>query len=82
MDGNSLPGSAVRILVDHENRLYQLVRSICAEFLMPGLFDISKETILIAFDGDRVVGVERLALHDRQRGDGGWRGFADVKPRA
>jgi hypothetical protein len=30
---------------------------------------------------DHAAGLKRLALHDRQRGDGRWRVFADVMPK-
>ena len=78
---------------------------------MPGLFDVSKEIILVtgASQGlgrqfarvlsahgaaaargrrirsrwrDHAAGLARLALHDRRRGDGGRRVFADVTPSA
>jgi hypothetical protein len=58
---------------------------------MSDLFDFSKETILITTDsaaaGRRRIrsrrrhpatGLQRLALHDRRRGDGGWRVFSQL----
>jgi FlaA1/EpsC-like NDP-sugar epimerase len=51
MDGNSLLRAfgywSTNRVCDRENRLYQSARSIVAEFVMPGLFDVSKEIILI-----------------------------------
>jgi hypothetical protein len=66
----------------------QLVRSILAELVMPGLFDVSKEILLVTSGSqgtlapgyidtetnrDHAAGVQRLALDDRQRG--GWADF-------
>jgi hypothetical protein len=59
---------------------------------MSDLFDVSKETILITdasqgrqfarvlfAHGAAVVLASELALHDRERGDGGWRVFVELR---
>jgi len=52
------------------------------DFGMSDLFDVSKETILITGASrwrDHAAGIQRLALDDRQRGDGRRRVFAELR---